>query len=54
MKSSELVNGTGPYITPCVIDTPEIEPAQKTKSSGMACSAYYLFQYVSKSHLTLS
>ncbi|XP_026196831.1 intersectin-2a [Anabas testudineus] len=32
-KSSELVNGTGPYITPCVIDTPEIEPVQKTKSS---------------------
>uniref|UniRef100_A0A8C9ZC35 Intersectin 2a n=1 Tax=Sander lucioperca TaxID=283035 RepID=A0A8C9ZC35_SANLU len=30
---SELVNGTGPYITPCLIDTPEIEPAQKTKSS---------------------
>ncbi|XP_031177752.1 intersectin-2a isoform X9 [Sander lucioperca] len=33
IKPSELVNGTGPYITPCLIDTPEIEPAQKTKSS---------------------
>ncbi|XP_037606775.1 intersectin-2a isoform X2 [Sebastes umbrosus] len=35
VKPSELVNGTGPYITvgPCLIDTPEIEPAQKTKSS---------------------
>ncbi|XP_070781441.1 intersectin-2-like isoform X2 [Enoplosus armatus] len=33
IKSSELVNGTGPYITPCLIDTTEIEPAQKTKSS---------------------
>ncbi|XP_040920146.1 intersectin-2a [Toxotes jaculatrix] len=33
MKSSELVNGTGPYITPCLIDTTEAEPPQKTKSS---------------------
>ncbi|XP_050927879.1 LOW QUALITY PROTEIN: intersectin-2-like [Lates calcarifer] len=33
IKSSELVNGTGPYITPCLIDTTETEPAQKTKSS---------------------
>ncbi|XP_041815040.1 intersectin-2a isoform X2 [Chelmon rostratus] len=33
IKSSELVNGTGPYITPCLIDTTEVEPAQKTKSS---------------------
>ncbi|AWP19900.1 putative intersectin-2 [Scophthalmus maximus] len=33
IKSSELVNGTGPYITPCLIDTIEPEPAQKTKSS---------------------
>ncbi|KAK9531671.1 hypothetical protein VZT92_011081 [Zoarces viviparus] len=33
IKPSELVNGTGPYITPCLIDTPEIEPALKTKSS---------------------
>ncbi|KAF0023337.1 hypothetical protein F2P81_023967 [Scophthalmus maximus] len=32
IKSSELVNGTGPYITPCLIDTIEPEPAQKTKS----------------------
>ncbi|KAI3364371.1 hypothetical protein L3Q82_011172, partial [Scortum barcoo] len=32
-KSNELVNGTGPYITPSLIDTTEIEPAQKTKSS---------------------
>ncbi|KAM9338901.1 intersectin-2-like [Symphorus nematophorus] len=32
-KSSELVNGTGPYITPSLIDTTEIEPAQKPKSS---------------------
>uniref|UniRef100_A0A671WQN5 Intersectin 2a n=1 Tax=Sparus aurata TaxID=8175 RepID=A0A671WQN5_SPAAU len=32
-KTSELVNGTGPYITPCLIDTTEVEPAQKTKSS---------------------
>ncbi|XP_029318535.1 intersectin-2a isoform X3 [Cottoperca gobio] len=29
----ELVNGTGPYITPCLIDTPEIESARKDKSS---------------------
>uniref|UniRef100_A0A673CRB3 Intersectin 2 n=1 Tax=Sphaeramia orbicularis TaxID=375764 RepID=A0A673CRB3_9TELE len=33
IKSTELVNGTGPYITPCLIDTTEIEPPQKTKSS---------------------
>ncbi|XP_030577284.1 intersectin-2a isoform X2 [Archocentrus centrarchus] len=33
IKSSELVNGTGPYITPCLIDTTEVEPAQKNKSS---------------------
>ncbi|XP_027140386.1 intersectin-2a isoform X3 [Larimichthys crocea] len=33
VKSTELVNGTGPYITPCLIDTTEIEPAQKSKSS---------------------
>nr|XP_014267592.2 intersectin-2 isoform X2 [Maylandia zebra] len=33
IKSNELVNGTGPYITPCLIDTAEIEPAQKNKSS---------------------
>ncbi|XP_042359063.1 intersectin-2a [Plectropomus leopardus] len=33
VKPSELVNGTGPYITPCLLDTPEIEPAQKPKSS---------------------
>ncbi|XP_056260821.1 intersectin-2a isoform X2 [Seriola aureovittata] len=33
IKSSELVNGTGPYITPCLIDAIETEPAQKTKSS---------------------
>ncbi|XP_073349474.1 intersectin-2a isoform X2 [Pagrus major] len=33
IKPSELVNGTGPYITPCLIDTIEVEPAQKTKSS---------------------
>ncbi|XP_062292716.1 intersectin-2-like [Scomber scombrus] len=32
-KSNELVNGTGPYITPCLIETAEIDPAQKTKSS---------------------
>ncbi|XP_074540764.1 intersectin-2-like isoform X2 [Halichoeres trimaculatus] len=32
-KSSELVNGTGPYISPCLLDTTEIEPAQKNKSS---------------------
>ncbi|XP_034018749.1 intersectin-2a isoform X2 [Thalassophryne amazonica] len=33
IKSSELVNGTGPYITPCLIDTIEAEPPQKTKSN---------------------
>ncbi|XP_067337125.1 intersectin-2a isoform X3 [Channa argus] len=33
IKPSELVNGTGPYLTPCLIDTTEIESAQKTKSS---------------------
>ncbi|XP_076611810.1 intersectin-2a isoform X2 [Chaetodon auriga] len=33
IKTSELVNGTGPYTTPCLIDTTEVEPAQKTKSS---------------------
>ncbi|KAK2856331.1 hypothetical protein Q5P01_005066 [Channa striata] len=33
IKPSELVNGTGPYLTPCLIDTTEIEAAQKTKSS---------------------
>ncbi|KAM9840274.1 intersectin-2-like [Aulostomus maculatus] len=32
IKSSELVNGTGPSITPSLIE-PEVEPAQKTKSS---------------------
>ncbi|XP_075994783.1 intersectin-2-like [Genypterus blacodes] len=33
-KSSELINGTGPYITPCLIDTIEVDAAQKTKSGG--------------------
>ncbi|XP_041831619.1 intersectin-2a isoform X2 [Melanotaenia boesemani] len=33
IKSSELVNGTGPYISPCLIDTGEMEPTQKNKSS---------------------
>ncbi|KAM4713617.1 intersectin-2a isoform 2-T2 [Anableps anableps] len=33
LKSSELVNGTGPYISPSLMDTTEIEPAQKNKSS---------------------
>ncbi|XP_034436709.1 intersectin-2a isoform X3 [Hippoglossus hippoglossus] len=34
VKSSELVNGTGPYIvTPCLIDTTEMDLAQKNKSS---------------------
>lgn len=33
IKPSELVNGTGPYVAPCLIDTAETEPAQKTKSS---------------------
>ncbi|CAB1457351.1 unnamed protein product [Pleuronectes platessa] len=34
VKSSELVNGTGPYIvSPCLIDTTEMEPSPKTKSS---------------------
>ncbi|KAM9355456.1 intersectin-2-like isoform 2-T4 [Pholidichthys leucotaenia] len=33
IKSTELVNGTGPYITPSLIDTTEVEPAQKNKSS---------------------
>ncbi|XP_068197871.1 intersectin-2a isoform X2 [Antennarius striatus] len=33
MKSNELVNGTVPYITPCLIDTAEVEPAQKIKSN---------------------
>uniref|UniRef100_UPI003AAB5237 intersectin-2-like n=1 Tax=Centroberyx gerrardi TaxID=166262 RepID=UPI003AAB5237 len=32
VKCSELVNGTGPYITPGLIETAEIEPVQKTKS----------------------
>ncbi|XP_058469345.1 intersectin-2a isoform X3 [Solea solea] len=33
VKSPELVNGTGPYITPCLIDTTEPELLQKGKSS---------------------
>ncbi|XP_029966081.1 intersectin-2a isoform X2 [Salarias fasciatus] len=33
-KPTELVNGTGPYITPCLIDTVEIEAAQKNKSGA--------------------
>uniref|UniRef100_UPI0037E713B5 intersectin-2-like isoform X2 n=1 Tax=Semicossyphus pulcher TaxID=241346 RepID=UPI0037E713B5 len=33
IKSSELVNGTGPYITPCLLDTMETDSAQKNKSS---------------------
>ncbi|XP_054474225.1 intersectin-2a [Anoplopoma fimbria] len=33
IKPSELVNGMGPYITPCLIETPEIEPTLKTNSS---------------------
>lgn len=45
VKTSELVNGTGPYITPCLIDTTEVEPAQKTKSSGRAHSAQFTFCY---------
>ncbi|XP_028252770.1 intersectin-2-like isoform X2 [Parambassis ranga] len=32
-KSTELVNGTGPYLTPSLIDTAEIEPPLKSKSS---------------------
>ncbi|KAM8832294.1 intersectin-2a isoform 2-T2 [Spinachia spinachia] len=32
-KPGELVNGTGPCVPPCLIDTPETEPALKTKSS---------------------
>nr|XP_019947433.1 PREDICTED: intersectin-2-like isoform X1 [Paralichthys olivaceus] len=32
VKPTELVNGTGPYITPCLIDTTEMDAAQKTKS----------------------
>ncbi|KAM4522208.1 intersectin-2a isoform 2-T3 [Odontesthes bonariensis] len=32
IKSGELVNGTGPYTAPCLIDTTEIEPTQKNKS----------------------
>ncbi|XP_017282797.1 intersectin-2a isoform X1 [Kryptolebias marmoratus] len=33
IKSGELVNGTGPYMTPSLIDSTEVEPAQKNKSS---------------------
>uniref|UniRef100_A0A1A8FG31 Intersectin 2a n=2 Tax=Nothobranchius korthausae TaxID=1143690 RepID=A0A1A8FG31_9TELE len=33
LKSTELVNGTGPYLVPGLIDTPEVEPALKSKSS---------------------
>ncbi|KAF7208953.1 transcript variant X2 [Nothobranchius furzeri] len=33
LKSTELVNGTGPCVVPSLIDTPEVEPAQKSKSS---------------------
>ncbi|XP_068433588.1 intersectin-2a isoform X4 [Clinocottus analis] len=33
IKPSELVNGTGPYLTPCLIETLEMEPGQKNKSS---------------------
>ncbi|XP_038132470.1 intersectin-2a isoform X2 [Cyprinodon tularosa] len=32
MKCGELVNGTGPYISPSLIDTTEIESTQKNKS----------------------
>uniref|UniRef100_A0AAQ4Q9C8 Intersectin 2a n=1 Tax=Gasterosteus aculeatus aculeatus TaxID=481459 RepID=A0AAQ4Q9C8_GASAC len=38
IKPGELVNGTGPYIPPCLIDAPEIEPVLKTKSSGTSLS----------------
>lgn len=34
MKPSELVNGTGPPISSCLIDTMETEPPQKNKSNG--------------------
>lgn len=34
MKPSELVNGTGPPIGSCLIDTIETEPPQKNKSNG--------------------
>lgn len=33
INSNELVNGTGPYMSPSLIDTGEIEPAQKNKSN---------------------
>ncbi|XP_037541744.1 intersectin-2a [Nematolebias whitei] len=33
IKSCELVNGTGPYMTPSLIDSTEAEPVQKNKSS---------------------
>ncbi|XP_041660585.1 intersectin-2a isoform X2 [Cheilinus undulatus] len=33
VKSTELVNGTGPYISPSLLDTAETEAAQKNKST---------------------
>ncbi|XP_060908263.1 intersectin-2a isoform X1 [Labrus mixtus] len=33
IKPCELVNGTGPYISPSLLDTVELDPAQKNKSS---------------------
>lgn len=32
----ELLNGTGPYVAPCLIDTSDLEPPQKTKNNGTA------------------
>lgn len=34
MKPVELVNGTGPPLSSCLIDTIETEPPQKNKSNG--------------------
>uniref|UniRef100_A0A096M4V6 Intersectin 2a n=1 Tax=Poecilia formosa TaxID=48698 RepID=A0A096M4V6_POEFO len=47
IKSSELLNGTGPYISPSLMDTTEIEPPQKNKSSGVALFTVYRSSLVS-------
>lgn len=34
----ELLNGTGPHVAPCLIDTSDLEAPQKTKNNGTAAS----------------
>lgn len=47
IKTTELVNGMGPYITPNLIETIEPEPVQKSKITGTVFSPNLLVNLVS-------